>query len=98
MKSFISLFAILLMLTSTVGFAMPSRIMENSPENMAIKGTLGVNTPPGLQNKKYPPGLQKQAKVPYGWSQGKKEGWTLHKPFTKKHFKHKHPIVKKHHD
>lgn len=35
--------------------------------------------PPGLQGKALPHGLEKKHKTPYGWSQGKKKGWSIHK-------------------
>lgn len=31
-----------------------------------------------VSNSSMPPGLQKQDKTPYGWSQGKKVGWHHH--------------------
>jgi hypothetical protein len=34
----------------------------------------GRSYPPGLSNS--PHGLMKQEKTPYGWSRGKKRGWT----------------------
>lgn len=42
--------------------------------------------PPGLAGKggaTFPHGLQKQNKVPYGWSKGKKKGWNRSHFFNK---------------
>ena len=54
----------------------------------------GFANPPGLTKDvgKYPHGLEKQVKTPYGWTQGKKKGW-----YKNHHLHHKgniHPINK----
>ncbi len=54
------------------------------------------NSPPGLQSKggeEFPRGLEKQEKVPTGWSKGEKRG--LNKNHHHHYLKHKH--IQEHH-
>ncbi|MBI2792935.1 MAG: hypothetical protein HYX61_13395 [Gammaproteobacteria bacterium] len=84
MKRFITCLIIL-------GFFATSIVNANPPANKGMgKGKANVtenfnssDTPPGLQKRSTPYGLEKQSKTPYGWSKGKKTGW--HKKHYRKH-------------
>lgn len=71
MKIFLSFFFISIFLIFNAGFA------KGGMGGMGNFGPVsGGAMPPGLQGKGLPHGLSKQNKIPHGWSQGRKTGWT----------------------
>lgn len=72
MRTLIALFMITSLITFSNTFANPPA--GKGPGSHGF-GTGVSNMPPGLQQKGLPPGLNKNNKTPYGWSQGKKTGW-----------------------
>jgi hypothetical protein len=90
MKTLLACSVVVATLMSVASFANPpAGVGGGQGHGNSGFGSAGGEIPPGLQNKGTPPGLQMHNKTPYGWGQGRKEGWK-----SKRHgsFKHKHQI------
>jgi hypothetical protein len=86
MKSYIASIGLMIML-SGIAFAGPHG--EGVGHGNARVGSVTRGVPPGLQSKGLPRGLRMQNKTPYGWSQGRKVGWTRNHVGTG-HINHRH--------
>lgn len=66
-----------ILLTMSMIYFMSLSVLADSPPGLASKG--GAESPHGLE---------KQEKMPHGWSQGKKQGWM--RMHHHKHYHHHH--------